>query len=672
MKKLLLSAAVVLGAIFSAQAQLPYTQNFETSMTTIPTGWTENSANHPGNPGWQFNDVFAGSEWNTYTPTHTYVAFVDDADYNTTVVNDYDTLYSSSFSCAASPNVFMSFDLNFNNYTGAEVGTIAVSTDGGHTWTTAANLPSGSGDVTWHNGDLVNLSALAGGHANVMVAFCWNNVGSVAYGYHGWGMALDNINVFIPGNYGVQVTSQNLPYLMQVGKSYNFSGASLNDSGTTITSMTMNYSVNGGPAVSQAISGISGFSGLTTYNWSMNTTPYVPAAAGNITVKYWANPLNGTHTNSNTDTLVAHFMVVDSIQAKQVMYEEFSCASCDPCLHAMPNIDSVANNTVAYANNIRYHWYFPGQDMINQETATLVNNRMSYYGQNGVPTSAIDGAIWYPGYGYLSSGTIQAAYKVGSPFKIEIASATFNTITKKFALNANITSYGNFPAGLKAQVYLTEDSVDFKTDQSTEDPITNFVFDGGTTPNYLYDYVLNFPNAVEEALPNAAGTGTSLTAFTSSSTQNVTVSWTQNHPWAAKYNTYHYDSSATQHLTIFIQDDAGNAAAGVPAKYVYQSAKVLVTDVTGMEEISTGVYFNMYPNPTNGITTLAFKLDKDQNVNVQVFNMLGQQVYSDNEGTVSSGNHTISIDGSALQNGVYFVRFTSDNATTTQKLIIQK
>ncbi|HTA26402.1 MAG TPA: T9SS type A sorting domain-containing protein, partial [Bacteroidia bacterium] len=434
----------------------------------------------------------------------------------------------------------------------------------------------------------------------------------------------------------------------------------------------MNYSVNGNTPVAQTISGISGFSGLTSYNWSMNTAPYVPSAAGNITVKYWANPLNGSDTNTNTDTLVAHFLVVDSIQAKQVMYEEFSCASCDPCMHAMPNIDSVANNTVSYANNIRYHWYFPGQDMINQVTATLVNNRMSYYGQNGVPTSAIDGAIWYPGYGYLSSGVIQAARAVGSPFKIDVATAVFNTVTKTFSFSANIKSYGNFPAGLKAQVYLTEDSVDFKTDQSTEDPITSFAFDGGPNPNYYYDYVLNFPNAVEEALPSSTGGGQNLTAFTTGSTQNVTVSWTKTHPWAAKYNSYPYDSSTTQHFTIFIQDNNGNAAAGVPAQYVYQSAKVLVTDVTGLEEISNGVYFNMYPNPTNGITTLAFKLDKEQNVNVQLFNMLGQQVYSDNEGTMSSGNHTISMDGSSLQNGVYFVKFTSDNATTTQKLIIQK
>ncbi|HTA27772.1 MAG TPA: hypothetical protein VK809_08285, partial [Bacteroidia bacterium] len=74
MKKLLLSAAVVLGAIFSAHAQLPYTQNFETSMNVIPVGWNENAAGHPGNPGWQFNNAFAGGGWNTYVPTHTYVA----------------------------------------------------------------------------------------------------------------------------------------------------------------------------------------------------------------------------------------------------------------------------------------------------------------------------------------------------------------------------------------------------------------------------------------------------------------------------------------------------------------------------------------------------------------------------------------------------------------------
>ena len=80
----------------------------------------------------------------------------------------------------------------------------------------------------------------------------------------------------------------------------------------------------------------------------------------------------------------------------------------------------------------------------------------------------------------------------------------------------------------------------------------------------------------------------------------------------------------------------------------------------------------MYPNPTNNNTNLVFKLDKDQSVNIEVYNMLGEVVYTANENNMTAGTHTIAINGSNLQNGVYFVRLSADNVPTTQKLIIQK
>ncbi len=61
-----------------------------------------------------------------------------------------------------------------------------------------------------------------------------------------------------------------------------------------------------------------------------------------------------------------------------------------------------------------------------------------------------------------------------------------------------------------------------------------------------------------------------------------------------------------------------------------------------MEELGNGVSFEMYPNPTNKLTNLSYSLEQSQNVNVQVYNMLGENVYSVDNGRMSAGQHTMS------------------------------
>jgi len=669
MKKLFFGATIILGSILNTSAQT--TILYQAFGSSAPAGWTQQLTSVNG--GWKFGTSF-GSTMQFYAPAQGDDAYVDDIDNNSGSHIGWDTLKTGTINCTAYTSVFLSLNYLLWVDNGNETGTIIVSNDNGLTWHLVGTLKNTQN--VWVDSAIFNLSTYAAGN-NVMVGFTYyNGYNGHTNGYAAFGEAISKIDVYAPVNYDVQVVSQDLPLFLKAGTPYSFTGSAFDSGGATITSMDMNYSVNHGTPVTQTIGSISGFNGLTSYSWSMNSTSaqFTPTV-GTYTVRFWASNLNGSNSSPTTDTLVAHYIVVDSIEPKEVLFEEFSNASCNPCMHAMPNIDSVAQNTASYCNAIRYHGNAPGQDMINIETNNIFQSRSNYYSLPGVPYAEIDGAPSYATFGALSSGLIQKARAIGSPFKITVPTteATFATSTKTYSLRATIESFGNFPAGLTAQVYLTEDSVDFKTDQSTEDPLSSFqppIGTGSTYPDYYYPFIINFPDPVEDALPNT--NGTTLGAFTAGSTQTVTVSWVQNHPWAAKYNTYKYDSSATQHLTIFIQDNSGNTAVGIPAKYVYQSKKVLVDHILGIEEISNGVSFGMYPNPTNNNTTLAYKLDKDQNVNVQVFNMLGQQVYSNNEGLVSSGEHTILINTSTLQNGIYFVKFNADNASTTKKLIIQK
>ncbi len=667
MKKLLLGSAFALGAIFSANAQLPYLQNFEVSKTTLPTNWSTGVAgSHPKNPGWTFNNVFPtknNSLFQLYTPSHTYCAFVDDIDYdytgstwaNNLPTLNYDTLYTGTFDCSAASHVFLSFDYNYNNYTGGENATIAVSKDGGLTWTTAVTLPQVN-DVSWYNGQLFDLSAYAGGNTNVMVAFTWDNAGAVSQGYCGWGIAIDNINIYAPASYDLATTSQNtVPYLLLPSSVNTFGGTIFNNGYTTITSMNMNYSVNGGPVQTKTISGIAGFSQLTSYNWSMSTPTWNPGAPGLYTIKYWADNLNGSNADGNNvnDTLVNQFIVTDSIQAKQVLFEEFTQASCDPCANAKANVDSVCAKNVPVLNSVRYHVNWPGTDYMNSEIQVpFIGTRVSYYNVGGVPDGKLDGMDIYPGNGYFNSNVVQPESQVGSPFRISINSCIYNLALDQYSISFDIKAFAAFNAGLKAQTVVVVDTINYSANQSTE-----------TIPQY------NFPQVAEDMIPNAGGTN--LASFAPLSTQTFNLSWTKNHPWGYKPKTYIYDSTKC-HMTVFIQDNNGNPLMGIPPAYVYQSATALAKQVTGMEEISQGVLFNLYPNPTNGDANVQFNLEKEQNVTVELYNMIGEKVYSNNNGKTAAGAHMITIAGNTLQNGIYIVKFTTDNVTTTKKLVIQK
>jgi PKD repeat protein len=72
------------------------------------------------------------------------------------------------------------------------------------------------------------------------------------------------------------------------------------------------------------------------------------------------------------------------------------------------------------------------------------------------------------------------------------------------------------------------------------------------------------------------------------------------------------------------------------------------------------------PNPTSGIITVIVPQEVT-NFNVAVYNMLGEQIYSD---VVNSNATKLNLDNQP--NGVYFVKVTSNGEVTTKKVLLSK
>jgi type IX secretion system substrate protein len=82
-----------------------------------------------------------------------------------------------------------------------------------------------------------------------------------------------------------------------------------------------------------------------------------------------------------------------------------------------------------------------------------------------------------------------------------------------------------------------------------------------------------------------------------------------------------------------------------------------------------------YPNPFNGITTIPFELQKDGNVNITIYDVLGRKVKILINKPYAFGKHTIAWDGSDansknVSSGIYLYRIKSNDYSKTKRLLL--
>ena len=84
-----------------------------------------------------------------------------------------------------------------------------------------------------------------------------------------------------------------------------------------------------------------------------------------------------------------------------------------------------------------------------------------------------------------------------------------------------------------------------------------------------------------------------------------------------------------------------------------------------------------YPNPFNPTTQIRFDLPYRGNVNIHIYNMLGQKVKVFSMPNTPPGRHAITWNstnqkGQALSAGVYLYQMISEDFVKTRKMILLK
>jgi hypothetical protein len=75
------------------------------------------------------------------------------------------------------------------------------------------------------------------------------------------------------------------------------------------------------------------------------------------------------------------------------------------------------------------------------------------------------------------------------------------------------------------------------------------------------------------------------------------------------------------------------------------------------------------PVPTKGPLTVQYTLDRDSDVNVQVFDIAGRRVFTQRT-TGAAGLQSFDLDTGKLASGVYFVRLSTAQGNSAKRFVV--
>lgn len=82
--------------------------------------------------------------------------------------------------------------------------------------------------------------------------------------------------------------------------------------------------------------------------------------------------------------------------------------------------------------------------------------------------------------------------------------------------------------------------------------------------------------------------------------------------------------------------------------------------------------FENYPNPFNPSTTISFNLFQDMNIEIEVYNLIGNKIQTLKKGFLKKGYYEIRFDGSNLPSGIYIYRFKTNSQSIIKKMMLLK
>jgi len=543
----------------------------------------------------------------------------------------YDANAYTVFTATATPGDFITVDItagetevgydNLEFYDGVgNTGNLLYSADGDHT---GVSVLSTSGVISMYiDGDAI-----------------WNCVDGVGGPYVPIELTITCTTPSALDIAGRAMTTS--PSLILSNGPFIISGDLQNMGSNTVTSMDINYSVDGGATVTESLSGLSLATG--DYYSFNHGTPWSPSA-GTYNIDIWATNINGSaDMDTSNDMASGSVTVFANGDIKRPMLESFTSSTCGPCVAGNQNTSAVlAGYSDDQYSMLKYQMSWPGSG---DPYYTLEGgDRRTYYNVNAVPDFILDGNVWQGNSSSLTGSQIDAV--IANPAFVSLSS--YHVMDgQKIDFTVSINPLGDFAGPLT---------------------LYSAIFEYMTYNNVGSNGETQFSKVMKKMVPGSMGFSVG------SLTDGQTVVENFSHTFQGSY-TLPPDANnpidhTTQHsvedfsnlgVVTWIQDDA--------TKEILQST-VSTLSSTNVEEVNT-TKLMLFPNPAENTATVAFEGLEGSDVKIDLYNLLGELVFTGNHTSASSFDY-YNIDVTTLNNGIYNLVLTVGESMTTKKLQILK
>jgi hypothetical protein len=477
--------------------------------------------------------------------------------------------------------------------------------------------------IRWNEHDL-DLSA----YANQTIYIGFHYISS-----NQWTFFMDDIRISQPTTNDLRLSELNFSDAVMPG-SYSVTGKILNGGTNSVSSCTINWKLGNGPVqtMSQNLSlAPSGYYNFTHANLLTLSTN------GTYTLKVWTDLPNNLADNYRTNDTITRTIYVHT-NPKELLFEEFTQASCSPCASQNPGFDALYlyNHPLNKANLVKYQCPFPGVDPMNAFNQQDVSNRMLYYGTGGIPFALMNGLVdlnsncqsndAYPQCIYQYS--VDSANQYPGIFNITIQHSFIST-TQGMA-TVTVTPLLNIPSNaLNLRVALVERDIVYSTPPGSN----------GET---------EFHQVMRYLLPDADGTP--LTNLQANAPQTFTFF----------HNIDSVFVPTDLRIVAWVQDDNSS--------FIYQSNSTDTNAVTGISSyaIEHGIF--LFPNPSNGNATLQLTSENNSEITIRIFDLSGK-LMKEEQLQKTAGTQQFVLQTTELSSGIYFVEVVQSESIQRVKFV---
>lgn len=455
-------------------------------------------------------------------------------------------------------------------------------------------------------------------------------------------------------SYDAAITSSNFGNFVPIGAN-TVSGSFVNNGSQAITSYDLNYSVDGGAAVTMAVANanVAAYGGTASYT---HGTPLLIASGGeehNVCV--WIDNINGNADQRTcNDELCTEIFSNNGTGAQNVnvVLEEFTGAWCGWC----PDGAVIMEDLIAANPN-----KVIGISVHDGDAMEYAEGIRTEFGVSAYPNGMVDRKV-FPGEADEPHSRGQWTANVNSqltrytPVEVGVTH-TYDAATRTIVatVTAHFVDYAS--GDMRFVLAVTEDNV---TGTGTGYNQVNYLnttaghpYEGAGDPiiGFSHGHVLraNEPGVFGNAgiIPSPAAPGS---YYSETFTYVIPTAYDENEISVIGFVSY--SNPVIGEREILNADQAHLSEAS-------------------LDEVSLIGSLSISPNPVEDQFTIQLDLRQELSADIVIYNTSGQQVSKIASGSYAAGAQTIQASVGDLPAGLYYVTIHSENHSLTEKLVVK-